>query len=122
MRRVQLVGDDLFTTNFRHHLNDPRLPPGREAIKLLGRAVFAAFPDVKANIDDLLADDEKVIERTTASATHKGEFNGVPASGRKVNWTEVHIYRFENGKIAEQWSEIDFLAIMMQIGAIPAPR
>lgn len=115
------IVDELFATNFLHHLKDPRLPPGREAIKLLGKTVVAAFPDVKATIEDLLADGDKVIERTTARATHKGEFSGVPPTGKHVTWTEIHIYRFENGKIAELWSEIDFLGLLMQIGAIPTP-
>jgi predicted ester cyclase len=116
------IVDELFASNFQHHLKDPILPPGREAIKLLGRAVFAAFPDVEANIDDLLADGEKVIERTTAAATHKGEFNGIPPTGKQVAWSEIHIYRLERGKVAELWSEIDFLSILTQIGAIPPPR
>ena len=115
------IVDELFTKTFRHHMKDPRLPPGREALKFIGRSVFEAFPDVKANIEDLLSDGDKVVERTMASATHKGGFNGVPPTGKPVVWTELHVYRFENGKIAELWSEIDFLGIMTQIGALPAP-
>lgn len=63
---------------------------------------------------------DKVIERTTAGGTHKGEFNGIPATGKRVEWTEIHIYQLANGKVVELWSEIDFLAILMQLGAIPA--
>ena len=115
------IVDELFTTDFVHHLKDPRLPPGREAMKLLGQSIAAAFPDVRATAEDLLADGDKVIERTTAVATHTGEFNGIPPTGNPVVWTELHIYRFEDGKIAELWSEIDLLALLTQIGAIPAP-
>jgi len=56
-----------------------------------------------------------VVERHTAHATHVGEFNGVPATGRKVSWTENHIYRLENGKIAETWSEVSFHDLMAQL-------
>ncbi len=115
------IVDELFTTGFVHHLKDPRLPPGREAMKLLGRSIAAGFPDVRATAEELLADGDKVIERTTAVATHTGEFNGIPPTGNQVVWTELHIYRFEDGKIAEMWSEIDLLALLTQIGAIPAP-
>ena len=115
------IVDELFTTDFVHHLKDPRLPPGREAMKLLGQSIAAGFPDVRATVEDLLADGDKVIERTTAVATHTGEFNGIPPTGNQVVWTELHIYRLEDGKIAEMWSEIDLLALLTQLGAIPAP-
>ena len=89
-------------------------------MKALGGVVVKGFPDVQVTIEDLLAEGNEVVERTTARATHKGEFNGVPATGNKVRWSEIHIYRIEGGKVAELWSEIDFLGIMLQIGAIPA--
>ena len=113
------IVDELLTTDFVHHLKDPRLPPGRPAIKLLGQIIVAGFPDVHATVEELLADGDRVIERTSAVATHTGEFNGIPATGNKVAWTEIHIYRLEDGKIAEMWSEIDLLALLAQIGALP---
>ena len=79
------------------------------------------FPDVHVTVEDLLADGDKVIERTTATATNTGEFNGIPPSGNPVTWTEIHIYRLENGKIVELWSEINLLGLLTQIGAIPSP-
>lgn len=116
------IVDELFASEFVHHFKDPRLPPGREGMKMLGKSVFAAFSNVKATIEDLVANEEKVVERTIARGTHKGEFNGVPPTGKDVMWSEIHIYRLKNGKIAELWSEIDFLGLMMQIGAIPPPK
>jgi len=83
-----------------------------------GRGVVVAFPDVHANIQDLIAEGDRVVERTNAQGTHKGEFNGIPPTGRPVTWSELHVYRIENGKIAELWSEIDFLGMMTQLGAI----
>ena len=114
------IVDELFADDYAHHLTDPRLPEGREAMKMLGQMVVGAFPDVHASVEDLIVSGDKVIERTSTKATHKGEFNGVPATGNSVRWTEIHIYKFVDGKIAEMWSEIDFLGIMMQIGAIPS--
>ena len=115
------IVDELMSTDFVHHLTDPRLPAGREGIKALGQVIVAGFPDVHASVQELLADGDKVIERTQTSATHTGEFNGIPATGRQVGWTEIHIYRLVDGKIAEQWSEIDLLGILVQLGAIPGP-
>ncbi len=115
------IVDELMTPNFVHHLTDPRLPQGRDGIKALGQVIVAGFPDVRASVQELMADGDKVIERTQTSATHTGEFNGIPATGKQVGWTEIHIYRLEDGKIAEQWSEIDLLGILVQLGAIPGP-
>ena len=113
------IVDELMTPNFVHHLTDPRLPAGRDGIKALGQVIVAAFPDVHASVQDLIADGDKVIERTQTSATHTGEFNGIPPTGKQVGWTEIHIYRLEDGKIGEQWSEIDLLGLLVQLGAIP---
>ena len=115
------IVDELFTEDFEHHFTDPRLPPGREAMKLLGQSIVAGFPDVQATVEDLLADGEKIIERTSVRATHTGEFNGIPPTNNPVVWTEIHIYRLEDGKIAELWSEFDLLGILVQLGAVPGP-
>ena len=113
------IVDELMSPDFVHHLTDPRLPAGRDGIKALGQVIVAGFPDVHASVQDLIADGDKVIERTQTSATHTGEFNGIPATGKQVGWTEIHIYRLVDGKIAEQWSEIDLLGLLVQLGAIP---
>jgi len=113
------IVDELMSPDFVHHLTDPRLPAGREGIKALGQVIVAGFPDVHASVQDLIADGDKVIERTQTSATHTGEFNGIPATGKQVGWTEIHIYRLADGKIVEQWSEIDLLGLLVQLGAIP---
>ena len=102
------------------HMPDPSVKT-REGIKALGAAIFKAFPDVNAKTEELLAIDDKVIERTTVTATHKGDFNGVPATNKPVQWTELHIYQLKDGKVVEQWSEINMLGILAQIGALPPP-
>ena len=57
------IVDELFTPEFVHHLPDPRLPPGREGLKLIGQSIVAGFPDVQVTVEDLLSDGDKVIER-----------------------------------------------------------
>ncbi len=112
------VVEELMSPDFVHHFKDPNLPPGRAGLAALGAAVSGAFPDVKVEIQDLLADGDRVVERCVATATHSGPFNGVPATGRSVTWTETHIYRVRDGRIAELWPEVDMLSILMQIGAM----
>ena len=113
------IVDELMTPGFTHHLTDPRLPTGRDGMKAVGQVVVGGFPDVQVTVQDLLADGDRVIERTAVRATHTGEFNGIPPTGKAVTWTEIHIYRLEDGKIAELWSEIDFLGLLGQLGALP---
>jgi steroid delta-isomerase-like uncharacterized protein len=115
------IVDGLLAADFTHHFSDPRLPAGREGMRLLGGAIVAAFPDVHATVQDLLADEDRVVERTTARGTHTGEFQGIPATGKAVNWSEIHIYRLRDGKIVELWSEIDFLGLLTQLGVVPPP-
>lgn len=112
------IVDELFAPDFQHHFPDPRLPKGVEAMRGLGQSVVSAFPDVHVTVEELIAEGDRVVERTTARATHQGEFNGVPATGKAVQWTETHVYRLEDGKIAELWPQIDLLSLMVQIGAI----
>ena len=83
------------------------------------KTVFAAFSGLEIAIDDLLVDGDKVVKRWTARATHTGDFMGIPASGSKVEFTGINIYRIADGKIVEAWANSDTLGFMQQIGAVP---
>lgn len=109
------VIDQIFTDDFVHHLKLPNLPADKEGTRMIGKMVVAAFPDVHVTVEDLLVDGDKVVERSTARATHKGEFLGVPASNNEVVWNETHIYRISDGKIAEHWPMLDMFGLMNQI-------
>ncbi len=115
------IVDELMTPDFVHHFKDPRLAPGREGLKQLGQSIFAGFSDVHVTVEALIAEGDLVVERSTARARHSGEFSRVPPTGHAVVWTEIHVYRLMDGKIAELWSEFDLLGILMQIGALPVP-
>jgi uncharacterized protein YndB with AHSA1/START domain/ketosteroid isomerase-like protein len=111
------IVDELFTQNFVLHLPGAVLPPGPEGQKAIGKAVFEAFSEVHVTVEDTIVEGNRVVERHIAHAVHSGEFNGVPATGKKVYWTENHIYRVEDGKIAEAWSEVSFHDLMKQISS-----
>ncbi len=111
--------DHLFARDFAHHFAPP-VTPGLEGFKQIGRMMNAAFPDVVVTEEDLIANQDTVVERSSAAATHKGEFMGMPPTGQRIRWTEIHIYRFINGKIAAHWVELSTLQLLQQIGAIPA--
>jgi predicted ester cyclase len=113
------VIDELFSPDFVTHFRLPGVSSDLEGFKSVGSAVIGAMPDVSTVLEDLLADGDKVIERTSAKGTQTQPLLGIPATGRQVAFTEIHIYRFEDGKIAEHWPEVDFYALFAQLGVIP---
>ncbi len=110
--------DHLFDKRFQHHFRAP-LPTGLEGFKQIGRAMNGAFPDVVVTEEDLIAGDDKVVERSSASATHKGSLAGEKPTGGHIHWTEIHIYRLQEDKICENWVEMAMLELLQQIGALP---
>jgi steroid delta-isomerase-like uncharacterized protein len=89
-------------------------------VKQVIAAYRAAFPDVHITIEDLVSEGDKVAERWTMRGTHKGEFAGIPATGKQVTSTGLVIVRIADGKVAEIWGASDQLGLMRQLGAIPS--
>jgi len=110
-----MVFPKLFSKNFRHHFNFPNRSDRMDSFVSVGQTFLRAFPDVKVNLLRLLAEGDLVVEQNQVSATHKGTFKGIRATGRKVVWTETHIYRLEDGKIIENWPAVNFERILLQI-------
>jgi predicted ester cyclase len=108
----------LFDENFVHHFRAP-LPAGFEGYRQVGLMMNGAFPDVVVTEEDLIASGDKVIERSSATATHKGTMMGTPPTNRRVTWSEIHVYRLRNGRIAEHWAELSMMELLQQIGALP---
>lgn len=83
----------------------------------------AAFPDVHFVVEDMIAEGDKVVSRYTIMGTHKGEFRGIPATGKPLKLTCIWIHRLAEGRIVEgmDWGEFDRLSMMEQLGVIPKP-
>ncbi len=79
------------------------VPPGPEGVRQLFAAVRSAFPDFHETIEDLVAEDDKVVARWTTRGTHQGEFAGIPPTGKSVTWKGMFIVRVADGKIVEVW-------------------
>jgi steroid delta-isomerase-like uncharacterized protein len=83
---------------------------------------ISALDDIHSEVQDVIATDDLVALRLVVSAVHTGNLLGVPASGNRVQWDAVDIYRVtQDGKISEQWAFEDLAAILSQIGAIKLP-
>ncbi len=116
------LADEMLAPDF---VDREQLPPGipndREGVKVLTTMLRGAFPDFKATIDDILAEGDKVVIRMTWSGTQKGEFMGIPATGKRVSFGVIDIIRIAGGKLVEHWGQMDSMGMMQQLGAIPAP-
>ena len=78
-----------------------------------------AFSDLHFKVEDILAEGDKVAYRLTVTGTHKGEFQGIPPTNKKVSFTSTGISNIVDGKAAEDWVDADTMGLMQQIRAIP---
>jgi len=95
------------------------IPTGMEGAKVAHRIMLAGFPDYQTMIDDLIAEDDKVVARITMSGTNTGSFMGMPATGKHVSFTGIYMARIANGKIVEHWGEEDGVGLLQQLGVLP---
>lgn len=81
-------------------------------------AFRGAFPDTHREIEDLVAEGDRVVHRYRFTGTHEGEFEGIEPTGREVSTSGIFIYRIEDGRIAESWLDYDGLDLLGQLGAL----
>ncbi len=99
-----------------HSFPDARGPEGfRQVIGMF----FAAFPDMHVDVADMIAEGDKVASRGTWRGTHKGEFMGIPATGKPIEIGYSDVWRFEHGKAVENWVQMDMLGMLQQLGVAP---
>ena len=81
----------------------------------------AAFPDLRMDAEDVIASGDKVVVRARATGTHKGEFMGMPATGKSIDVQLIDIMGLgDDGLAHEHWGVVDALAMMQQLGVVPA--
>jgi steroid delta-isomerase-like uncharacterized protein len=113
---------DLLADDFVEHEEMPGMPTGREGTRQLFKMMATAFPDMKWDPQDILADGDKAIARVQFTGTNDGEFMGMPATGKSVSIQVIDIVRFdEDGLAREHWGVLDQMGMMTQLGAVPAP-
>ena len=111
---------ELYAADVVLHGAPPGLPPGAEGVKLVIRGLRAAFPDLHFNSDDLIVEGDKAVNRWSMVGTHKGEYMGIPPTGKQVAYAGISIVRIADAKIAEIWNAADQLGLMQQLGAVPS--
>jgi len=112
---------DLLADDFVEHEEIPGFEPSKAGVIEMFRMYLAAFPDLRLEAEDVLVDGDKVVARVRATGTHQGEFLGMPATGKSVDVQLIDITRFGDDALArEHWGVFDSLAMLQQLGAIPA--
>jgi steroid delta-isomerase-like uncharacterized protein len=91
-----------------------------EDLKAVAVAIRAAFPDWHSTPEELLVVGDRVVERWTGHGTHRGEFQGIPPTGKRVAVPGVVFYRIADGKIAEFRGWFDRMSLLEQLGAVPS--
>ena len=113
--------DELVSPDFVDHLVQPGIPATRVGFKQSAIALKKAFPDLHYAIEDSIESGDRVVHNVTATGTMTGELMGIAPTGKRANWTEIHIARVANGRLVEHWAVIDQLGMLVQLGIVPAP-
>jgi steroid delta-isomerase-like uncharacterized protein len=119
------VADEILRPDFLIHGPGvtPEFANGPEGTKRYAQAIREGFGgQVEIRHDDVISSGDRVVIRWTASGVHKGDLLGVPATGKRAEFTGIDIFRVTDGKLAEMWQNWDQLGMLQQIGAVPTPE
>ncbi|MDA1183629.1 MAG: ester cyclase [Acidobacteria bacterium] len=108
--------NDAIAENFVEHEKFPGLEPTREGVQKMFEMMRSAFQDFRMEIDDMIAEGDKVFLRARMCGTHKGEFLGIAPTGRQIDVPFADFVRIESGRVVEHWGITDTGAMMQQLG------
>ena len=108
----------LVSEDFTEHVPFPGQGPGREGLKFALNSMFTGFPDMKWTVHEQIAEGEKVVTRFTWTGTHKGEFMGIPATGKRVEVWGVVIDIVKNKLFSESRIIMDNIGLLQQLGVM----
>jgi steroid delta-isomerase-like uncharacterized protein len=115
------VAGEIVAEDYVNHNPAPGEPPGLEGLKAFIAGMRTSFPDGHFSIDDQIAEGDKAVTRWTFHGTHKADFAGIPATGKRVTFSAINIHRVVDGVIQDGWLKWDTLDFMQQLGVIPTP-
>ncbi len=113
------LSEEILSPDYVHH--DPGVPPGREGRIQLAEMHRAAWSDIEFTVENLIAEGDLVTFHWSCTATHTGEWMGIPPTGKRVTWSGIGIHRVQDGKMVESWDLVDHLGLMQQLGVLPQP-
>jgi steroid delta-isomerase-like uncharacterized protein len=115
------VADELFAPGFIGHAPSNTLTRGPEGVKKLVSEWRAGVPDMELEIHAQYAEGSRVATRFTGRGTHKGEWFGLPGTGKQISLSGIAITRVVDGKVVSDWGEFDIMGLLQQLGIIERP-
>lgn len=112
------ITDQIVAPNYIQHALG--IANGREALKVSTAEVRTAFPDLHYTIEQLVSDGEYVAARFTITGTHRAPYMGINATNKSVSVASINIWRIQDGQLTEHWEVTDTLALLTQLGVLPA--
>jgi steroid delta-isomerase-like uncharacterized protein len=117
-RRDLEAGAQLMDASYVRHL--PGLDSrGPEGFKQVATAFLTGFPDSKLTIEDLIAEDDRVVVRLTVRGTHLGDFAGISPTNRQIALPIIMVNQISHGKMTETWEVVDQLGLYQALGSFP---
>ena len=120
--------DEVVSPQFISHDWPEGGPTGPQAFRHFYSAIRSALPDARYEVDDLIAEGDRVVVRWRLLGTHMGDFRGIAPTGRAIALKGIAIYRVEDGKLMERWVVTDLYGLLEEIrdssagGKAAAPR
>ena len=114
---LELLADD-----FRWHTWGTFEPLNKEACSQVIAMLYRAFPDFTHTYEDMIAKGDKVASRCIIRGTHEGELQGIPPTGKKIEYGALQLWKIKEGKVAEVWVQADMLMMMQQLGMELMPK
>jgi steroid delta-isomerase-like uncharacterized protein len=119
-RNVDLI-DQLSVEDYVEHDPFPGQGNGRSDLKARVRLILDSMNPLRFEIEDIVAEGDRVVVRWSQTGTQSGNFMGIPPSGRNFTFAGIDVHRLRDGRMAEHWHVIDLFGLLQQLGAIPAP-
>jgi steroid delta-isomerase-like uncharacterized protein len=113
------VADEIIAPGFKFHFTSRPEPLNRQGFEQTLIPFHQGFPDIRFNIDDLIAEGNQVAARFTMTGTHRGEFQGLAPTGKHARWTGIAVFRIVAGQIVEEWPMPDVLSLLRQLETPP---
>ena len=95
---------------------------GLEAYQQFVSMYYAAFPDLHFTVEDMIAEEDRVVARYRGRGTHQGELMGIAPTGKPTTVSNILITRIANEKVVEQWLNTEMLGMLQQLGVVPMPE
>jgi len=114
--------EELFASDCKQYMPPNAEPVSFEDYKPIAKQIYNTFPKITHTVDDIIVEGNKVVAKILVNTVHAGEFYGIPATGKELEWTAIAIFKLSDGKIKARWEIADVLGIMQQLGMKLKPK